>query len=88
MSLLVAETLSGSTTRTEREVSTDDLALVDAWWRTANYLAIGCWGTEVHLLGALRQHATRRGRHAAVPAVSVPRRRPQPRLAGDARLES
>jgi phosphoketolase len=47
MSLLVAETLSGSTTRTEREVSTDDLALVDAWWRTANYLAIGCWGTRV-----------------------------------------
>ncbi len=37
----VTETLSGSTTRTEREVSTDDLALVDAWWRAANYLAVG-----------------------------------------------
>jgi hypothetical protein len=78
MSLLVAETLSGSTTRTEREMSTDDLALVDAWWRTANYLAIGCWGTEVHLLGALRSCSGGFRSPAASPAT--PRRRRPARI--------
>jgi xylulose-5-phosphate/fructose-6-phosphate phosphoketolase len=37
----VTETLSENTTRRDRDPSTDDLALLDAWWRAANYLSVG-----------------------------------------------
>jgi len=55
----VTETLSESTKRTEREVPTDDLALVDAWWRAANYLAVG----QIYLMDNPLLHEPLRPEH-------------------------
>jgi len=55
----VTETLSESTTRREREVSKDDLALVDAWWRAANYLAVG----QIYLMDNPLLHEPLRPEH-------------------------
>src|SRR5271165_6419959 len=67
-------------------LSRDELVAIDAWWRAANYLAVG----QIYLLDnpllrePLQPHQAGRGRHGGLfPPILLPRWGAQPLRPGD-----